>query len=212
MPEVGEIRKAKELGKSGWMKFIWHACETCGKARWVHLVKGEPVLIHCAACAGKLRQGGNNGRWKGGLIDRECINCAKPFTLKPSRLKTGRGKYCSTSCELMYQLKNGIIKRNPTKPEILLSELFQELGLPFRYVGGGEIWLGNRNPDFINTSDKKQVIELFGSYWHTEPEIITRTEHFKQHGFETLIIWDSELKDIDKVIEKVKGYVSPSVK
>ncbi|KKN76441.1 hypothetical protein LCGC14_0369500 [marine sediment metagenome] len=40
MPEIGEIKRGKEIGKTGkW--HVWHACVDCGKERWVGLEKGE---------------------------------------------------------------------------------------------------------------------------------------------------------------------------
>lgn len=31
-------------------------------------------------------------------VPRECVRCGKSFTVRPSQLKRGRGKYCSYSC------------------------------------------------------------------------------------------------------------------
>ena len=33
MPQIGEIINVKELGKKGAYKYIWAACEGCGKER-----------------------------------------------------------------------------------------------------------------------------------------------------------------------------------
>ena len=76
--------------------------------------------------------------------------------------------------------------------------------MPFKFVGGGEVWLGNRNPDFINTNGKKQVIELFGTYWHPVFDVANRIEHYKQYGFACLIIWEDELADLSKLTKKIK--------
>ena len=55
-----------------------------------------------------------------------------------------------------------------------------------------------------------KVIEFFGSYYHDE--IINesredherqRISHFEKNGYKCLIIWENELKEIDKVIEKI---------
>ena len=35
MPEIGEIKKAEDLGYKDSHDFIWHACVDCGKERWV---------------------------------------------------------------------------------------------------------------------------------------------------------------------------------
>lgn len=76
IPEIGEIRKARECGKQGSHNYIWQACEDCGKERWMLLRNREPVGLLCRPCGG--RKGGikisgeKNIRWKGG---RRKINC-----------------------------------------------------------------------------------------------------------------------------------------
>ena len=58
---------------------------------------------------------------------------------------------------------------------------------------------------------RKKLIELFGDYWHSkertgiEPKEHERKriEHFKQFGFDTLIIWEHELKDLNKVKNRI---------
>lgn len=66
MPELGEIRKAKDAGHKGWEKFIYVACEDCGKARWVRIKKGKPQDIICKACANCRRRGGKPLNWQNG--------------------------------------------------------------------------------------------------------------------------------------------------
>lgn len=63
---IGEIRQSGEIGYQGTHKRIWHACEDCGKERWVYLDKGKPISIRCHKCASKLQSGENHPHWKGG--------------------------------------------------------------------------------------------------------------------------------------------------
>ena len=50
--ELGEIKKAKEIGKQGGNNYIYLACMDCGKERWVQYTKkGEPKNLRCHACA-----------------------------------------------------------------------------------------------------------------------------------------------------------------
>ena len=69
MPQIGEIRYARELGyKSPYGKLIWHACVDCGKERWK---KVRHPIPRCNACAAKLkprRFGADHHNWKGGRI------------------------------------------------------------------------------------------------------------------------------------------------
>ncbi len=70
MPELGEVKRAKEIDKGGHAQYIWHACVECGKERWVSFVKGKPHSSRCRTCGdrGKLLCGNKNPFWKGGRI------------------------------------------------------------------------------------------------------------------------------------------------
>lgn len=71
MPQIGEIRKGREIGfpKRISCKFIWQPCLDCGKERWIGIRKGQPESLRCHSCANKLhhcRKGKESHRWKGG--------------------------------------------------------------------------------------------------------------------------------------------------
>ena len=66
MPKIGEVRKSKELGYKRHDKWIWHACENCGKERWVALAKGKPKSLRCHCVAG--HSGESHHNWSGGRI------------------------------------------------------------------------------------------------------------------------------------------------
>ena len=83
MPDIGEIRKGRELGKiSPTNNFIWHACVGCGKERWVVFKNGKPHNPICKSCSQRertktiefmglmdrmrSRRGKDNPSWKGG--------------------------------------------------------------------------------------------------------------------------------------------------
>ena len=53
VPEIGEIRKAREIGYKGYYKYIWAACLDCGRERWQELRKGIPILRRCPSCASR---------------------------------------------------------------------------------------------------------------------------------------------------------------
>lgn len=61
--EIGEIRRARDIGYKGMHLYIWHSCPDCGVTRWVALRKGKPSSIWCNACA---RRGIRSLWWKGG--------------------------------------------------------------------------------------------------------------------------------------------------
>ena len=73
MNKIGDIKYGNELGykKRPFGKgsaFIWHACITCGKERWVGCRKGMATRLHCNSCHAKAcaRHGSANNKWKGG--------------------------------------------------------------------------------------------------------------------------------------------------
>lgn len=97
----------------------------------------------------------------------------------------------------------------PNKKEKLLNKLLQ-LNFPnqFKYTGNGKFWIEHFNPDFVCNPSKK-IIEMFGDYWHrnTQERDKKRLKAYKKYGFSTLIIWEYELKNKEKVINKIKEFV-----
>lgn len=63
--------------------------------------------------------------------------------------------------------------------------------------------LGGKVPDFVNVNGQKKIIELFGDYWHEPEEEQERIDLFAKYGYQTLVIWDYELKDVNKLKEKI---------
>jgi len=70
MPQLGEIRKSKEIGFGGNPngKFIWHACIDCGKERWVqyHVKENIARSPRCVKCEAPHRSMSNSPCWHGG--------------------------------------------------------------------------------------------------------------------------------------------------
>jgi len=106
----------------------------------------------------------------------------------------------------------------PTKPERRMRNGLNKM-FPgeYKYVGNGEIWIAGKNPDFINVNGQKKIIELFGNFWHGEKcrfkiygdessnkeHAQQRINHFAKYGYRTLIVWESELKNIFKLKKKL---------
>lgn len=75
MPQIGEIKRGKEIGYTGARKWIWSSCDDCGKERWLTLAwfrahRGRG--LRCRLCAhggtGVHPRGEASHRWKGGRI------------------------------------------------------------------------------------------------------------------------------------------------
>lgn len=69
MPEIGEVRQGREIGKNAsFHRYIWVACEKCGAERWVQYYSNQPCAQLCKRCAikpPKLR-GEKSPLWRGG--------------------------------------------------------------------------------------------------------------------------------------------------
>lgn len=105
----------------------------------------------------------------------------------------------------------------PNKPETGINNILNELyPNQWKYTGDGSVIIGGLNPDFTNVNGKKEVIELFGDWWHSDKKIQNRwkssengrIEVFKQYGFNCLVIWERELKDKQKVVDKIKQWIT----
>lgn len=105
----------------------------------------------------------------------------------------------------------------PNKPEtLILSILDKRYPNEWKFTGNNSVWFGDANPDFININGRKLIIEHFGIYWHSEQvKKLPKKQHedntiqnYKNYGYETLIIWENELKDMNKVEEKIKKFIN----
>lgn len=109
------------------------------------------------------------------------------------------------------QMKARCVSQNKREKEL---ELLLEMLFPgeFKFVGDGEFILAGKCPDFVNVNGQKKIIELFGTYWHSEKvtgmkeedHIKERVDLFSKYGYNTLIVWEDELKDVDTLSKKLK--------
>ena len=99
--------------------------------------------------------------------------------------------------------------RHPNNPERQLIKLLNELDTNFEFTGGGGFTLARKIPDFVDI-EAKQIIEMFGTYWHNTTEVENRIEIFRKYGYETLIIWDIELQNLDSVRDKIRAFIASS--
>ena len=70
-------------------------------------------------------------------------------------------------------------------------------------------------PDFVNVNGQKKCIELFGDYWHDPTRRYNlqhhrtekgRKEALARFGWDCLVVWERELKEPEKVIEKIRDF------
>lgn len=207
-------------------------CALCDKEFWV-----RPSLLGIAKyCSRDCKdralniKGKKNPNWRGGHY-KNCEYCGQEFWVTPSIENTHR--YCSLSCKAKAE---GIFKQLNSDPEFQQKRLKAAIKQPnrqeqkletilekwfpgeWKFVGDGEVILGKLNPDFINCNGKKQIIELFGCWYHGCPlhhpnnEVswqnteIGKKVIYSRYGFKTLVIWEHELTNEKEIIDKVRNF------
>ena len=121
--------------------------------------------------------------------------------------------------EKMLQKMPSASGKHPNKLEKYFIEYFNKNFLyDFEYTGNGKILIGCKSPDFINEKTK-QIIEIFGCYFHKCKECklenskmketlseIERIEHFSKFGYKTLIVWEHETKNKEILFKKLQNF------
>jgi G:T-mismatch repair DNA endonuclease (very short patch repair protein)/YHS domain-containing protein len=184
------------LGRRSAVKRL---CERCGKEITVHAYRLKKTKhFFCGPCHKEKH-----------LVTKYCTTCGKP-TLKPVcqvRHNKSNMFFCSLECQnysdafqKYARSQNTIL---PNKPEKLLIDFFTEYNLPYKYTGDGGFTLDGAVPDFVNVNGEKKIVEFFGDYWHGQTKTHKSTvDHenerklrFKKFGYDTIIVWEHELKD-----------------
>lgn len=116
----------------------------------------------------------------------------------------------------------------PTQPEQKLIEIVDRYFPEFKYNGNFDegIILNHLIPDFVNVNGKKELIEVFGDYFHSSSgsknkwhrSELGRVMAYNSIGWKCLIIWEHELKELsaEQITEKInrffggKHHVAPS--
>ena len=106
----------------------------------------------------------------------------------------------------------------PTKPESVLKAILDKHFLDFKYNGDYRlgVTLGGMIPDFVNVNGEKEVIEVFGNYWHSGERIKNRWQGselgkimaYNSIGYRCLVLWGSELKKLseDEIVQKISNF------
>lgn len=101
--------------------------------------------------------------------------------------------------------KLGSNKKCNTGEQYLLNILSGLFPKEYQY-NDGWFMLGRKFPDFVNTNGQKKVIELFGEKFHPIFDVANYQEHYKQFGYDVLIIWGIQLRSKKKLIKLLKDF------
>ena len=101
-------------------------------------------------------------------------------------------------------------RRRPTMPEKHLSYVLRNL-CPGEFGYNGDfrlgVSIGKKVPDFVNVNGKKKLIEVFGNYWHQSQDPTRLITYYSGFGWDCLVIWENELKDLNCIRKKIKTFL-----
>jgi len=100
------------------------------------------------------------------------------------------------------------LRERPTSLEKEFIEIIKKHNLPFKYVGNGSFLIGFKNPDFIETSGKKICIEVANYFHHQNNWKEKRILYFEKWGWKTIVFWEDEINDENKVTKKIENVVN----
>lgn len=149
--------------------------------------------------------------WNKGLSKAkgEMPNCGISFSDETKRkMSKSAKKYWKNNPEHSKQRIKAMLKFSfPNKTELWLESLLEDI-FPgeWKFVGDGQIVISGKCPDYINVNGQKKIIELWGDYWHRGENPDDRKDVFKPFGYETLVIWEHELKDMDKLKSTLNSF------
>lgn len=90
----------------------------------------------------------------------------------------------------------------PNQLELYFSWLCSKYDIPLRYVGDRKLYIGRKNPDFVN-EDKKIVVEIWGNFWHDNDDPNIRINYFRSHGWKCLILKENEIYDKSSEVQLI---------
>lgn len=106
-------------------------------------------------------------------------------------------------------IKKCLTRRHMSTLEEKFQVICQKNRLPYKFVGNGELLIGRKNPDFVNTNGKKVVIEVY----YTKHKLMFKTNNiecwknerlniFQKYGWNVIFFNEVEVNE-DNVLEKL---------
>lgn len=108
-------------------------------------------------------------------------------------------------------------RREPNRAELKLQNILDKhFPSEWKYTGNGYHTIGGFSPDFTNCNGRKEIIEVFGDYWHSLEVIRDRWQAtelgkimaYNSLGYRCLIIWEHELGELSEkeIVAKIKKF------
>lgn len=171
-------------------------------------------------------------------IKQRCAHCNEIISIQPNQLKGKKNLFCSQICMGKYysdistkvldelnkdplikakQLKGRKLNKLESKVNNILQKYFP---YEWKYTGNGGVIISGLCPDFMNCNGKKKIIEVFGDRFHDPSKTFLkkvpwkqqefgRTAIFSQFGYDTLVLWQSEIEKLSEqeIVDIIKRFL-----
>lgn len=139
------------------------------------------------------------------------------FREKILKARQGISKRMWQDPEFVAKTLKGLNKK-PTKPEQKMIDIFNKYLPQFKYNGDLSlgIVLGGLIPDFVNINGKKEIVEVFGDYFHSPRLLGDRWQGselgkvmiYNSVGWKCLVIWEHELNELSEseIVAKINRF------
>lgn len=189
-------------------------CSNCGKIKPLfEFNKNKSRKDGCGCCCkecSNLYYKENKQKVREQAKKNHCIDCGKKIDNRSKRCLSCASKYMWSNKKFREKRLKNMIKgcnfsqnKKEKQLEEILNELFSD---KYKFVGDGKKFIAGLVPDFIDKETKK-IIELFGDYWHNREGSKERDKRklktYAKYGYKTLIVWEHELEDKNKLNEKL---------
>ena len=111
---------------------------------------------------------------------RKRMNESNPMKTEAGRSRMGKTRSERIANGSIAALKN--LGHLPTANEKEMMAIFERNNIPLKYVGDGQLFLGNKCPDFVN-EDMRIVVELDLDHMRHEAEKDALRKHYLSHGY-----------------------------
>lgn len=132
-------------------------CKNCKKEFLVSPYYAKRGQKYCsskcygAACVGRVI-------WNKGL---KGIHLSPKTEWKKGQTPVGSKLFKKGRKPTREEIKKCLRKRPMSKLEIKVDRVIKKYLLPYRFVGNGEFFIENKNPDFVNVNGEKVAIEVY---------------------------------------------------
>jgi hypothetical protein len=190
---------------------IYASCNLCGAERWVRVKRGGiPSHNLCLPCTSNLPEQIQLRKFRELGRKHSPERVEKNRSAHLGQVVTEEGRVRRRRNWDNPEWREWAIKQHisPHKPEKQLSELLEDIyPTEWKFVGNGSLIINGLNPDFANINGKKLLMEMYGDYWHKNDNPADRIKLFAKYGYNTLIIWERDLRNTDKLREKIQEFV-----